>query len=72
MKVEDFLKDTKYYPDGGYFFSGEFQSRMVAMIRGWGEIQYLFEDQKDAEKFQDEIGYFIADAINEKLNKAKQ
>jgi hypothetical protein len=48
---------------------------MIAEIRGWGAIQNMFINKdgsinfEDAEKFQDELGEFIADAINEKLMK---
>lgn len=46
-------------------------SQMLAQLRGWGAIQNLFEDQSVAAKFQDELGEWIADAINEKLQKEK-
>ena len=39
----------------------------VVSIRGWGAIQNMFPSIEDAAEFQDEIGKFIADAINEKL-----
>lgn len=42
--------------------------KMVADVRGWGWIQKL----KHPEKTQDEIGQFIVDAINEKIEKDKQ
>ena len=42
----------------------------VADIRGWGEIQNLFKlDMNKAAEFQDRIGKFIAEAINEKLER---
>jgi hypothetical protein len=47
--------------------------QMIAEIRGWGAIQNMFKSKdgsinfEDAEKFQDELGEFIAEAINEKL-----
>lgn len=57
-------------PDGG--------SQMLAEMRGWGHIQNMFKkkgknsgeyiDDEEAGKFQDEVGDFIADAINEKIN----
>ena len=31
---------------------------------GWGAIQNLFKTHKEAEIFQDEVGKFIAEAIN--------
>ena len=41
----------------------------VLSIRGWGVIQNMFPSIEDAEEFQDELGKFIADAINEKLER---
>ncbi len=38
-------------------------------VRGWGSIQYMFDSPDDAIKFQDDVGRFVAEAINEKLNK---
>lgn len=46
---------------GGYFWDAD--DRMIAQVRGWGRLQYL----PDAEKKQDNIGKFIAEAINTKL-----
>ncbi len=33
-------------------------------IRGWGRIQYMQDDTKTPAQLQDEVAYFIADAIN--------
>lgn len=41
--------------------------KMIADVRGWGWIQKLAY----AEDIQDGIGQFIADAINEKLERSK-
>jgi hypothetical protein len=43
--------------------------KMIADVRGWGWIQYLKVD--DPELVQDNIGKFIAEAINEKLTREK-
>ena len=51
---------------------------MIADLRGWGAIQNLFKlkggaiDFEKAEKFQDDLGQWIADAINEKLEREKK
>ncbi len=51
--------------DGGH--------QMIAELRGWGAIQNMFKNKdgsinfEGAEKFQDNLGEFIAEAINEKL-----
>lgn len=41
----------------------------IVSVRGWGAIQHLFKSDKEQREFQDELGQFIAEAINEKLNK---
>ena len=62
---------VKFDSLGGCFFDEK--SNMIAQIRGWGRIQYLFKNEdgsvdfQKAGKFQDEIGEWIADAINQKL-----
>lgn len=45
----------------------EIKVNEVLSIRGWGAIQNMFPSITDAEEFQDELGKFIAEAINEKL-----
>jgi hypothetical protein len=47
----------------------EIKVNEVLSIRGWGAIQNMFPSITDAEQFQDELGRFIADAINEKLQR---
>ena len=71
--VESFIGDkVEYDQHGGQFIwgihNGE-EMQMLLSVRGWGAIQHLFDNQNDAAKFQDEMGEWIADAINEKLNK---
>jgi len=41
----------------------------VLSIRGWGAIQHMFKNIQEAHKFQDQIGEWIAEAINEKIEK---
>tara|TARA_R110001592_G_scaffold153282_3_gene381576 strand:- start:434 stop:676 length:243 start_codon:yes stop_codon:yes gene_type:complete len=43
--------------------------RLIANIRGWGFIQYEFKTEKEAGEFQDSVGQFIVDAINEKIDR---
>lgn len=69
-KITDFISgEVTYDRDGQYFWIDG--SQMLAELRGWGRIQNMFpmseEGQLAAGVFQDEIGQFIADAINEKL-----
>jgi hypothetical protein len=50
---------------------------MIGEVRGWGAIQNLFKnkdgsiDFKKAEDFQDSLGVWIADAIQQKLEKER-
>ena len=41
--------------------------QMIAEVRGWGAIKNLFKTQEEVTEFQDNLGRFIADAINEKI-----
>jgi hypothetical protein len=49
----------------------------IVDLRGWGAIQNLFLnkdgtiDTDSAAKFQDELGEWIVDAINEKMQKER-
>jgi hypothetical protein len=43
------------------------QDDYILSIRGWGSIQNMIKNQEDSEKFQDYLGEWIADAINQKL-----
>jgi hypothetical protein len=65
-----------FHSGSGMFFiqdDPKVGDKHIADIRGWGNIQYLFPkpegglDFDKAAEFQDSIGEFIADAINEKL-----
>jgi hypothetical protein len=44
----------------------------VLSIRGWGAIQNMFPTIKDGVEFQDELGKFIAEAINEKIQRINE
>jgi len=41
----------------------------IVSIRGWGAVQHLFKTYDECKEFQDELGEFICEAINEKLKK---
>ena len=65
--METNIKELIKYPVkvdmAGYVWDAD--GNMILMIRGWGRLQYL----PDGEKKQDDIGAFIVQAINEKLEK---
>ena len=73
MTIKEWLSNVKYDDFGQILWNvdknGEHQ--MVAEIRGWGSIQQLFKIKAEATEFQDEVGKFIAEAINEKIQKLK-
>ncbi len=76
--VIDFIGEKVTYDIHGQYLWGETEKdgmQMVGELRGWGAIQNLFKnpdgsiDFPAAQKFQDELGEWIADAINQKLSK---
>ena len=77
MKITDFIEGKVTYDNYGQYFwindANEGQ-QMLAELRGWGRIQNMFKskgkyDLVAAEKFQDELGEWVASAINEKLER---
>lgn len=72
MTIKDWLKDVYYDAFGQRLWSKQDEdggSQMIGEIRGWGAIQQLFGTHKECVEFQDEVGKFIADAINEKVKR---
>jgi hypothetical protein len=72
MTLKEWLKDVYYAPFGQYIWSRQDEdggSQMIGEIRGWGALQNEFETEIEAEVFQDEVGKFIAAAINEKVQR---
>lgn len=78
MKVTDYIKKCHY---DGVMYLWTVDNKMLAdidieneeepfRVRGWGAIQNLFKkDYAKAEEFQDEVANFIAEAINEKIER---
>ena len=79
MKVSDFIGEKAQFDTegSGYIWgikNGDFQ--MIGEVRGWGAIQNLFKEKgiingEKAAIFQDELGKYIADAINEKMERER-
>ncbi len=76
MKVTDFLGVKVTYDEDGQFIwavDKDAGLQKIADVRAWGAIQNLFKnadgtiDLKKASEFQDELGKWIVDCINEKL-----
>ncbi len=81
MKVTDFIGLKAIYDDYGKYIWGEDREsghQKLADLRGWGAIQNLFKteggliDKDKAASFQDELGRWLVDAINEKLERERQ
>jgi hypothetical protein len=70
MTIEKWLADVYYDEWGNCIWNkGEDGSNnIIADIRGWGVLQYEFVTVLEAEKFHDEVGEFIVQAIKEKLS----
>jgi hypothetical protein len=78
MKVTDFIGAKATYDERGQTIWGvskDGKYQKIADVRGWGAIQNLFKapggliDEDKAASFQDELGKWIVDAINEKLQR---
>ena len=80
IEIKEWLKDVYYDEFGQYLWSKQDKdggSQMIGEIRGWGALQNKFKDQakspqeytQEAAEFQDKVGKFIADAINEKIER---
>lgn len=77
MNIKDFIGKATYDNCGQFIWGvgddGEHQK--LADLRGWGAIQNLFKtkdgkvDTDEAARFQDELGKWIVDAINEKIER---
>jgi len=76
-KITDFITGKVEYDKfgGQYLWVKEPNggSQMLAETTGWGHIQHMFpmteEGQKAAGRYQDKIGEFIAEAVNEKITR---
>ena len=72
MTIKEWLRDVYYDQWGQRLCSRQYEdwgSPTVGEIRGWGAIQQSFGTHKECVDFQDEVGKFIADAINEKVQR---
>ena len=71
MTIEKWLSDVYYDEYGTHIWNKEQDggNQLVADIRGWGRLQNEFNTQKEAEKFQNEVGEFIVQSIREKIER---
>ena len=77
MTVKEFIGDRVIYDKEGQMIFGMKgdNPKLILEVRGVGAIQNSFRkggdiDFEAANKFQDEMGKFIANCINEKLNQS--
>lgn len=79
-EITEFIGTSASFDDyGGYIWGNREDGhlQMIGEVRGWGAIQNLFKDAngnfelEKAEEFQDALGNFIVDAINEKIERIK-
>lgn len=80
MKVTDFIGVKSTYDEHGQYIWGvdkEGGHQKLADLRGWGAIQNLFKtkggliNEEKAASFQNELGRWLVDAINEKLERER-
>ena len=79
VKVSDFIGEKATYDESGQMIFGVDKKgglQLIADVRGWGAIQNLFKNsdgtiKAEASKFQDKLGEWLAEAINEKLEREK-
>ncbi len=70
MKVTDFINGKVVYDKASqqlHIRHAKNEETYLAQVRGWDGISKLRGSIEDLSKFQDEIGQFIADAINDKI-----
>lgn len=68
MYISEYLKGGVFFhKESGSVFTKE-ENKHIADLRGWGNIHALIKIFSEAEAFQDNLGEWIADAINQKLN----
>lgn len=68
MSIQDFIGKATYDEAGQMIWGNNKDGeQLILNVRGWGKIQYMFKTLEEAMKFQDDMGRFITEAINEKL-----
>lgn len=73
MDIRNFIKDGVIYNNSGEFIWINNSFVKVMDLRGWGYIKNMFklpngeDDIKKAQEFTNELGHWIADAINKKI-----
>jgi hypothetical protein len=71
MDVKDFIGKKVNYDKHGQMIFGQNGRELILDVRGWGAI-HTNKEIDNPEKFQDDLGEWIADAINQKLKAKSQ
>jgi hypothetical protein len=70
MTIKQWLQNVHYDDYGQYLWAKHDDgNQLIGEVRGWGALQQEFKTEAGAEEFQDEVGKFIAEAINEKIKR---
>ena len=72
MTIPEYINKAEYDPHGQMIFAvqPDGNKQLLLDVRGWGHIYNLFPEGDQASEFQDELGRWIADAINQKLSQS--
>jgi len=68
--IRKYIGEAMYDASGQLIFRGADKDDLKHFldVRGWGAIQNMgFKTHKEAMTFQDSVGQWVADVINEKL-----
>jgi len=72
MTPAEFIEKAVYNSMGTMIFAQQKEGlQMLLDVRGWGAIQNMFPTHLEAAMFQDQLGQFVVDAINEKIEREK-
>lgn len=80
INISEFIGEKAFYDRGALMIFGvraDGGTQLLADVRGWGAIQNLFKlpngsfDGQKASEFQDALGEWLAEAINEKIQREK-
>jgi len=69
-EIRKYIGKSQYDEHGQLIFRGSDSNNLQQFldVRGWGAIQNMgFKTMKEAEAFQDKVGQWVSDVINEKL-----
>lgn len=69
-EIINFIGSKVYYDEQSQYIMAEGGKANVFLeLRGWGAItSTIYKNENDAAKFQDRIGKWVVDAVNDKLS----